>query len=337
MLIAWGMLFGAKMNSPKNNEQFSVELSVSPKTAFLDETVQVTVQLLYPASHTVNLESIRSNLFKPHGFSMTPFNLINEIVEKLPERGIKVTFTLDPLLQGTHTLTLYDVVFTPKEPQLHRPVVIVSNITSVKILLPPKLTLDLKPFPLLPLEEKLPITITKQNRKKLLENKTIFENEAKKNRRILEKKILPWEKISGIFLFAIVFLLARMQPKQFLGRKKNGKPRSSAKQQALAVLACLEKSQFVEKSTRDPFCFDLSCSIKKYIEERYQLASSAKTTPELLEEISKSTQIDEKIKPFFEDFLFFMDRVKFASHEPSAQECIKMRQMAKEFIFKSHP
>ena len=60
----------------------------------------------------------------------------------------------------------------------------------------------------------------------------------------------------------------------------------------------------------------LSDVVRDYIEERFQLPASRKTTSEFLEALSDNNPLPEEQRPFLNDFLSAADQVKFAKAPP---------------------
>ena len=58
--------------------------------------------------------------------------------------------------------------------------------------------------------------------------------------------------------------------------------------------------------------------VRDYVEERYSLPASRKTTSEFLEELADNNPLPEEQQPFLSDFLFTADQVKFAKAPPDA-------------------
>jgi len=328
------LLFGSTSWTGKANNNFSVEVTLSKVSLPVDERLDITLLLHHPDTHTVDLDKIRINLLKYAGLSEPPFALVSEKVEDLPDGGKLVSLQLEPLLEGIHFISLYDVVFPPKNPEKDSPVVIISKIFEIETSLP---TIDEYyrglSYPLLSLTKRFPITITPENRKDLLEDPKIQETEAYRNERIIELKTLPWPELTGVFLFLIILLIARMQPKRRPDLKKQRRKRAlTARKKAIKALTSLEDEKLPQKSEFERYYVDLTHTVRKYIEENYQIKASTKTTIEFLEKMTRSPVFDEETNTLLKDFLISSDRVKFAEYEPSLEECQEAHQMAKQFI-----
>jgi len=327
-------LFGSTSWTGKAEGDFSVEVTLSTTTLAVDETLNITLHLKYPDTHTVNLDKIRINILKYAGLTEPPFALIEERVENISQEETIVHLQLDPLLEGFHFLSLYDVVFPPKNPETDFPVAIVSKIFEVETTLP---TIDKNyrglAYPLLSLTKRFPITITPENRKDYLENPKIQEAEDYRNVRIFEFKTIPWAELSGVFLFLIILLIARMQPKRRPDLKKQIRKQTlTARKKAIKALSSLEDEKLPQKNEFERYYVDLTHTVRKYIEENYQIRATTKTTMEFLETIISNPSFDEETKLLLQDFLRSSDKVKFAEHQPTLEECHEAHQMAKQFI-----
>ena len=117
LAIMPAFLFGSTSWTGKTDDDFSVDVTLSKASLPVDERLDVTLRLHYPDTHTVDLDKIRINLLKYAGLSEPPFALVSEIIEDLPDGGKQVFLQLEPLLEGINFLSLYDVVFPPKNPE----------------------------------------------------------------------------------------------------------------------------------------------------------------------------------------------------------------------------
>lgn len=329
-----GIILGSDSWIGKAEGGFSVKVVISSTTLPVDEKLDITIRLHYPDTHTVDLDKIRTNLLKYVGLSEPPFALTSEKVEALQDGGLKVSFQLEPLLDGIHFLSFYDIVFPPNNPKTNTTAVIISEIFKIETSLP---SIDKNfrslAYPLLSLTKRFPITLSQENRKNLLNNPQLQAIEADRNEAIFKQKTLPWPELSGAFLFLFILLIARMQPKRKPDLKKEMRKRAlTAKRKAINALTTLEEEKLPQKNEFEQFYMSLTDTVRKYIEENYQEPATTKTTEIFLKMMAASPKFDDETKNLLKDFLNSSDRVKFAKHEPTLEECLEAQQMAKQFI-----
>lgn len=85
------------------------------------------------------------------------------------------------------------------------------------------------------------------------------------------------------------------------------------------------------------FFFHLSRIVREYIEGRFGLRAPESTTEEFLVDLARSDALDAAHESLLKDFLERADRVKFARHEPSAEEIEGSFDAARRFIEETRP
>ncbi len=327
------LLSGEPFWEGKSGNQFSARIDLSAKTLSLDEPLTVTATLQFPADYSVDIDSLRINLLKFAGLSEPPFALLSEKEEEIPG-GKKVTFTLDPLLDGIHFLSLYDISFTPKEANKASPVEIITDIFEVETTLP-KTDQNFRGnvYPLLSLTKRFPITLSSDNRIDFTQNPALQHEENLRNEAILKEKTFPLAQVMGAMLLVILLLIVRMQPKKGpdLERLKKREAISSRKK-ALKSLRNLKEKGPPPENALGPYFIALSDTVRKYIEESCQIKATTRTTAEFLEAMSKNPSFDETTKELLKDFLSSTDKVKFADYIPTEEEIQSAYRMAKQLV-----
>ncbi len=87
----------------------------------------------------------------------------------------------------------------------------------------------------------------------------------------------------------------------------------------------------------EPYYVDLSAILRYYIEDRFHLHAPERTTPEFLEEASRSGVISEAQQGLLAQFLRHCDRVKFARYEPSFEQMESSFSEVKAFVLDTTP
>nr|AUN36968.1 hypothetical protein [uncultured bacterium] len=87
----------------------------------------------------------------------------------------------------------------------------------------------------------------------------------------------------------------------------------------------------------EPYYVDLTAILRYYIEDRFHLHAPDRTTPEFLDEASRSGVISEAQQVLLAQFLRHCDRVKFAQYEPTFEEMESGIEVVKRFVLETTP
>jgi hypothetical protein len=180
--------------------------------------------------------------------------------------------------------------------------------------------------PLLSLTEEYPIIMDSSNHSKL-ENLQKNVEEAKRNVDLWRFKSFPWKELLALFLFASVVILVK-------GAKNlENFPKTEeldAEKKSLQALEGLKP--LLEKQDYKEFYVQTNDVVRCFIEEKLQIKTSTKTTPEFLQEMARSSQLNFKIQILVSDFFQEAERIKFAAHLPSRNQCEEAYKSAKALI-----
>jgi len=113
-------------------------------------------------------------------------------------------------------------------------------------------------------------------------------------------------------------------------RRARIEPEIPAWERAYARLHELDERKLPQQGKFEPFYVDLSAILRYYIEDRFQLRAPEETTPEFLDEASRSGQLSDEQQRRIAVLLRHCDLVKFAQYEPSVQE---MEQSFTEVLY----
>lgn len=317
-------------------ENFSAEISFPSSSLTINETLPMTLDLVYPKTYRPDLNSLRLNLFKYSGLAIPPFTLSSENITPPNEisPGLlsqKIIFNLDPIFPGKHYLTFQEITFNSKEGN-QAPYQIISDIFEIDVSMP-KSALENQNFiqPLMSLKQTIPIEINPQNRRSIFQNPQLQSAEINHNRLLFHRKEFPWAGFAFFILAGLVFLAIKTQPPN---PKKAPEPIQTPKirLKTLTAIDQLARENLIETKQFDRFYTNLSSLVRTFIEKRYQVRSSTYTTQEFLEKISKSPILDNKKQIMLIEFLNSSDRVKFAKYDPTKEECEQALQNARGFI-----
>ncbi len=104
---------------------------------------------------------------------------------------------------------------------------------------------------------------------------------------------------------------------------------------AYARLRALVAEQLVEAGKIKEFYDRISGILRHYIEDRFDLRAPERTTEEFLAELRSADTLSPSHKEMLGEFLMHCDLVKFAKHEPAAEQIQQTFDLVKDFIEKT--
>jgi hypothetical protein len=146
---------------------------------------------------------------------------------------------------------------------------------------------------------------------------------------------LKWAIAAGSVIAAVlvVVLLAR-----WLRRRRREAPPAPPippDEWALAALRALRKRGLVEAGRVKEFYFELNMIVRQYIERRFGLRAPEMTTEEFMESLRESSRLGDAQRRALAPFLEACDLVKYARHEPTADEIEDVDRTAEAFVRQS--
>ncbi|MCC9606147.1 BatD family protein [Blastopirellula sp. JC732] len=109
----------------------------------------------------------------------------------------------------------------------------------------------------------------------------------------------------------------------------------SAKDQALAELAELRRSDLLRTGQTDLFYVRLTNIVRHFVESQFAIAAPKLTTDEFLEQAATSSRLQGKQRAMLRVFLSLADLVKFAQFEPGHADADQAIDRAGQFIQQS--
>lgn len=308
--------------------QFIVKVAYPQADILLTDEFVLSLDLTYPKDYHPDVAAIKRNLLTSRSFDPFPFfiNNIHEGAVKTDANGVSqlhLEFAMEPILNGKHSLTFYNISFLPNERGSLKKEEIFSDVFQITVN-PPKSDENFKGHPaaLLDFSIPYPVEITPENRSTFIENPEFLNMLEKRNELILRNKTLPWAALACLFL-AFLFFWASRQPS--LAPKQAAAPQNkSSKDKVLKVFeGPMDNGEDFKK---------LSDFVKDALIEKRVMPGKPFTSEESLkyamEHLTVSQEEKEKIKEFF----ILSDQVKFAMHQPTAGDFEKALQLAKELI-----
>ncbi len=109
-------------------------------------------------------------------------------------------------------------------------------------------------------------------------------------------------------------------------------PLRPAHEIAYEALEELKKKELPGKGRFDDYYFELSGTIRKYLEDRFGYRTPEMTTEELLLGINHSKDLSPEQKSLLSSFFMHCDLVKFAKYRPSLEEIDRSFNAGREII-----
>lgn len=314
---------------------FAAFVFIPENEVVIPSTFSVELTLGFPQGYHIDQEALKAHLLRHSPLSEAPFAMhsAESKTSQLPDGSMvqKIQYILVPQIEGNFKLSFYDIVFFSDDPS-GKQVEIISDIFDIKATLtewmekPENILIG----PLLPLSPHFPINMSAENRYRLIgpaSNKIA----AQHNVDVFAQKEFPWWNL--LFVIALLLLVwmlkeSRKAP-QTIPETENQRA-SRIKNEALQKIESLSvlpsQAQFM------PYYVELTNAVRSYIENRYHLHAPKRTTQEFLHDAANYPQFDEEMRERLKRFLVSADRVKFARHQPTLEECSQALQDAEDVI-----
>ncbi|KIC76217.1 Uncharacterized protein DB42_EA00890 [Neochlamydia sp. EPS4] len=329
-------LFSPFVQGIADEKEFEVVITPAASTVSINDFLTVHLRLTFPAGYQIDLKKLHQNLLRSSSFYEHPFTLVEMKIKNLQERAKgrfsqEIVLILQPRRLGELFLTFYDIDFIAenKSAPLKK---IVSEIYPIKVTAPEITSQIPEDFAaLLTFEKKLPMELSEENQKLLLNNPSLQKQEVERNIRQMHEKQLPWIQIGCFILITLYlcFFLKSFSIKKPLTSKQLAK---IAKKSALAELRQLRSKQLPAKGLFDNFYVHLTDTLRTYIQKKYHIPAATSTTPEFLAEVAQSLVFSSSFRQQLAHFLQQADRVKFERYSPNIEECEIAYKLAIQFI-----
>ncbi|MDF7808757.1 hypothetical protein P4E94_15015 [Pontiellaceae bacterium B12219] len=101
---------------------------------------------------------------------------------------------------------------------------------------------------------------------------------------------------------------------------------------ALQALEALKNKGLLEKDECNPFYTELSLILRSYLEGRFKLNAPDETTEEIIEELSKSPELNGSQRNILQEFMRQADMVKFAKGHPDRTTMESAFSTTRQFV-----
>lgn len=149
----------------------------------------------------------------------------------------------------------------------------------------------------------------------------------------LPGRIPPWLWIS-LSIALIAFLIGWITSKLWKNREHiiPGAPPIPPYVIALRALDTLKNKGMLEKDECNPFYTELSLILRTYLEGRFKLNAPDETTEEIVEEMSRSPELDGSQRNILQEFMRQADIVKFAKGHPDRATMESAFETTRHFV-----
>ncbi len=106
----------------------------------------------------------------------------------------------------------------------------------------------------------------------------------------------------------------------------------SPDQEALQALAILTKKEYPKEGAFKTYFFELSAILRLYLERRFNLPITDKTTEEFLNDSAIKVFLNQSQQKTLQLFLMQSDLIKFAKQDSSIKECDEAEHFLKQLI-----
>lgn len=149
---------------------------------------------------------------------------------------------------------------------------------------------------------------------------------------------LPFEINWWMWLLGVLILLGIGTLLYFVFRKKRAEAMTKPskiippEEVALAALEALIQKGYPASAQFKEYFFELSMILRQYLESRFQIPVTEKTTEEFLVEMAESQNLKDAQKKTLQQFLMQSDLIKFAKQETSVKECDESEKIVRKMI-----
>lgn len=131
--------------------------------------------------------------------------------------------------------------------------------------------------------------------------------------------LLAWIAL-GLLVAAVLGVLLARYLKKRAAAPKPLPPPEPPHVKALRALAELKAKQLIEQLLIEPFYVELSDITRRYLEDRFNLRAPEQTTEEFIRATASSPVLSAEHRQLTASFLEQCDLVKFARHQPGADD-----------------
>ena len=322
MLILPIFLQGKSLVWEDSKKDIHVKIVISALEINVNDYLQVFIYTSFSEDYRLDMNSIKNGICCAGDEDL----MLSIVSEEEDSCQHAIVYTLEPLAIGHCYIYFSNIRFVNE----HYQVDFFPDVFEVDIVLPSDFSKEVIIPDLLPLDNKLPIKMTWENRNKLKNNDGNLHSDE------LLQFISWYKRASYGWIFVMIGLLVMslfiFSKKKKIIKKNEVKEQLSPKEKALNEIEKLISMNLLDSGDVERFYVLLTSIERVYVEEQFHIKAPERTTQEFLEELCVGSLFDMKTQDLLKNFLTHADLVKFARHSPSLLECNQAIESAKKFI-----
>lgn len=327
-----------ELNWQTTEQGCSVQITLSDSEIPITDSLQLKAILEYPNGYRVDPDGLVDHLLSLVNPLQPNWKIASQSVDQ-NESGLDkekkiLSFILEPLQTGSLSLSLLNISFHSN--QEGKPTIdIFTPIFDIKVTesthLPPS-SAQLTPAPLLPLNPRYPLELTIRNEQQLMGPEAVAAA-AHYNQKVFRQHTFPWLSVLGMSSLIIIGLLWRqVQKGRELPVLQQQLSPIDAKEEAFKALDQLHQRQLIQQGQFKEFVAELITILRHYLERKFNLLASAKTTDEFLQDLQSNPSFSPKFKDLVSQIYSQADQVKFADYEANLGYCRELELMVRQLI-----
>jgi hypothetical protein len=287
--------------------------------------------LNYPEGYVSSTDDMVAKLLERGTLEQPPFAFVEtKVLSREVESGRVrevIQFELDPQVVGNHPLSFFGIPFYPEDEKGEQYTELISPVFNVQVVAAPSdpnyrgVT-----SPPLTFDTAYPITPNLENRRRFMD-KTADEL-AEINTAIWRQRQISWMPFVFLLLLGVLIYFVSRKPRPETAEQRAFR----AQKEALNALENLRSKRLPQTARFEDYYVELTDTIRRFLEEKYNLSASTQTTREFLASLAQRPLFEEETQKSLKDFLVRADLVKFARYSPSKDECAYAEMAAKKVI-----
>lgn len=315
------------------SKDFEVDIRLNPEKIEEGQSFEVIVEVMYPKTYVFDPNALlRQSLWFANPFN-SPFAIKHSDIQKPvidhSEIKQKIALILEPTQSGSIYFSFPVMNFTPVN----------SNSLPIDIMTP-VFKIDVTPFgdssvlplaPLIPIEPKFPLGLTRINRVNLIDGPAALEEERQRTREMLERHRFPWSTVLISACFAAIAGLIYLMKKRIFEIIRVEKPPLELVQAPINTLLNLEKESPLHPENYRFYLSEAYNILLKCLEKHLKFEGKAMTVNEIIDQLNKYEPPLIKQKDI-EEFFLKIDKIKFTNRHPSSEEITALIRSSQDLV-----
>lgn len=332
-MLGLGLFFlpsiaAADLSWKNSTGEFIAEAHISAEKSSLNQPIEVTLLLTYPANYSINLDQLSAALLSHPAIELTAFKIVSRSENKVIKEGEnqhEIKWILQPEMEGDYYLSFFDIIFKPILEAQSKPTRIVSNIFKVSVSKDP-LPLKLFASGVLPLAPNFPIEMDANLYRQYVANKELEKKEAHRNVEIFQSATFPWI-LTLIIPLLMLFIYLLWRAPLILSQEITSEKR---RKMILNEIVKLQKMEIPP----DKLYEKLDLILRDFFQFQYQIKAPKLTAIEFIRELKAHKELEEPVRNKVIEFISNSETIKFAKKQPSIDDCSLAERTLLELVQK---